>query len=100
MAAPVKAYINPITMTAMPPINYISQKSIYKKNHNPILTFSNISTNNKSTIFPLNLKIPNPPVGFNIKTAENTVIVTFPAIYKERTGSRPTEGQLFPRGKT
>lgn len=44
------------------------------------------------TIVPLKL------AGIFQKQAGDAAIKTFPAIYRERVSSRPTEGQIFPRG--
>jgi len=125
MAAPVKNLIDATSLTIMLSPDSILPVLEYKETNNILDSFRIIPQINKSVIYygmesagspvnptinrwdlvnvsintPVTLMVPTPMVGFNIKTAQPTVVITFPSIYKERTGTRLTEGQLFPTGK-
>jgi len=125
MAAPVKNLVDATSLTVMASENIILPILEYRETNNIIDSFQIIPQINKSVIYygmesagspvnpainrwdlvnvsvnaPVTLMVPTPMVGFNIKTAQPTVVITFPSIYKERTGTRLTEGQLFPTGK-
>lgn len=126
MAAPTKNLVDATSLTVMPSTDVILPILEYRKNNNIFDPYRVMPVINKSVVYygmenavhpvtpgigrwdlvnisvnaPITLMVPTPMVGFNVKTAQPTVVITFPSIYKERTGSRPTEGQLFPRGKT
>lgn len=122
MASPVKNLVDATTYSAYPLVFLVTPRPIILKNFR-ISLFSQIKDANTKgfinyfmndavhpvnsaterwmwsplTSFP-NLKIPCPIVGFDLRTALPTTVITFPSIYKERGGARLSEGQIFPTG--
>jgi hypothetical protein len=125
MAAPTKNLVDATSLTVMPSTDIILPILEYRENNNMFDTYQTLPQNDKFVIYygmesasspvspdinrwdlvnvsvttPVTLMVPMSMVGFNVKTAQPTVVITFPSIYKERTGTRLTEGQLFPTGK-
>lgn len=112
MASPSKNLIDATNLSSMSRIVFVKPQVIIDINYLPkyvIKPINTLSTNNRWDLTTVCSKrntdflIPIPTLTLN--RARNANIVTFPAAYKERgatsnnTGqSRPSEGQLWPRG--
>jgi hypothetical protein len=109
MSSPTLNYTDPTALSSIPPQRkYINNTSIVfnkfklKRCHlsmelNPIMLNARWKI-----VFVAKLVRKSVPVKssiFKSKLAVLALIKTFPPIYRERTGgTRPAEGQLFPRG--
>jgi hypothetical protein len=109
MAAPVKNLVDATSLTMVPNTWDVITNIKVNKIQMGMWLDSNFAVQIPTVVprwtIPLILgpigPIPfTPIVGFTTRIAANAVVITFPPIYKERTGSRPTEGQLYPLGVT
>lgn len=105
MAAPVKNLVDATSPSKVAPTSIklpISRKFLLSPLRN--VTYSvqvETSVDRFTLVIPLNRPINSIPMfipGIRTKEAGIAAIKTFPAIYKERVSTRPTEGQIFPRG--
>lgn len=101
MAAPVKNLIDATGLSKRCPDEFMSISPTYTAkmlNSFNIMEISATFGMLVSTQILGNITtIPLPSVSITQKEAVLATIKTFPSMYKERTGTRPSEGQLFPR---